>query len=239
MHAPKRARGEETDSISLTFQDTAAHVAKLPVGWSDVLEADQQEILKVMIQFSREIEPNNAKKKWSIRPVLGPGGLITSYIASFAGYAGVVRVDALEAFRHKFASRVSYIGVDLTFVSADRAHSGALVLCIPSQATIDQTVHRHEELHGATIPAHASAFDGVPAAIAPLPASVAAHHSPPLPVPVMVPTLTLPPAAAAAASIPGNLSAASTPQTPRGRSFWGAVASFAGLGDGGDSGDER
>lgn len=171
----KRARASEDGSISLTFQDAAARVAKPPVGWDDVLEEDKQDVLRIMVQFTKEIEPNNQKKKWSVRPICGTGGVVTSYAAAFAGYTGVIRSDALESFRHKYASHVSYIGIDLSFVTADRAHTGAIVLCILSQATIGQTVQRYEEAHGAAMPAHHGAFDAIGAT--------------PVPAPSIVPTL--------------------------------------------------
>lgn len=230
MNPAKRARAEETGSINLTFQDTAAHVATLPVGWPDVLDADQQEVLRIMVQFSREIEPNNTKKKWSVRPITGPGGVVTSYAASFAGYAGVIRVDALETFRLKFAANISYIGIDLTFVTADRAHSGAIVLCIPSQTTVSQAVHRHD-LHGAT------AFDGVPAVAIPTVVSAVSAATTTMPTIQAAPPVAVP--AAAVATVRPNGTSPSAPITPRGRGIWGTIASIAGLGDGADSGDER
>lgn len=150
----KRARGEESDSISLVMHNTAAQVMTFPTGWEEVREEDKQATLQLMVAFHRAVEPNNPRKKWNIRPVISKSssvGSVHSYDATYAGYTGVVRADVLVDFQRQHSSMIAYIGFDPTFVSADRANSGAIVINIYSQSTISQSIHRHEESPGAVV----------------------------------------------------------------------------------------
>lgn len=123
----------ETSGVHIVLRNTAAQVENLPSGFERVLVADRDHVLQVMVKFHAALEPNNASKQWAVSPESHPNGGI-HYLASFTGYAGLVKTSVLSEFERAHASLGVQTFADLKFTSADRKNTGAITLEIPSKA---------------------------------------------------------------------------------------------------------
>ncbi len=233
--AAKQARIAQP--IDVVLENTAARAAP-PPGMEDLPPAERARVLRLMVLFSRHVEPDASGRHWAFKKVIssadGPNTL-QSYNCYFTGYRGVITIDELRRFQETHREHVAYIGLDLTFVSDDQEFSGAVVVNIPSASWKARRAAEAAEqapVAAALLAETTSTSTGAAAATGPAAAAAAAELAPSAPVAHAPPVGVLPPPPSAHAPPP--------PPPPSDRSrkrrSWGealreTVTAIAGLGD--------
>jgi hypothetical protein len=133
MEPPAKFSRTDPRSVKIVLRNTSAQVESLPNGFDRVLPEDKDHVLQVMVRFHTALEPNNESKQWAVSPEYDSNGTIY-YLASFTGYAGLVKTSVLSEFERANASLGVQTFADLKFTSADRKNTGAITLEIPSKS---------------------------------------------------------------------------------------------------------
>lgn len=133
MEPPAKFSRTDPRSVKIVLRNTSAQVESLPNGFDRVLPEDKDHVLQVMVRFHAALEPNNESKQWAVSTEYDSNGTIY-YLASFTGYAGLVKTSVLSEFERANVSSGVQTFADLKFTSADRKNTGAITLEIQSKS---------------------------------------------------------------------------------------------------------
>lgn len=133
MEPPAKFSRTDPRTVKIVLRNTSAQVESLPNGFERVLPEDKDHVLQVMVRFHAALEPNNESKQWAVSTEYDSNGTIY-YLASFTGYAGLVKTSVLSDFERANVSSGVQTFADLKFTSADRKNTGAITLEIQSKS---------------------------------------------------------------------------------------------------------